>query len=213
MRSVRLAASLVIALSAIAFSAIGAARASAADTPVVAYSIASRGPVGADMATFAAAVRDAYGDPRGWSLGGAVRFRRVASGGDFTLWLAAPDAMASFSNDCSPSWSCRVGRDVVINDARFRSGSPYWVGTIDDYRILLINHETGHWLGFDHDSCPGSGALAPIMMQQSKGVGACVGNPWPLQGERIAAARKFGVAVTFLVADGLPRARGFEPLP
>jgi hypothetical protein len=208
-RSVWPAACLVIGLAAIA----AAGRASAADTAVIAYSIATRGAVDADLPAFVDAARDAYGDPRGWSLGGAVRFRRVASGGGLVLWLVAPDEMRTFSQDCSATWSCRVGRDVVINDARFHGGSPYWTGALDDYRLLLINHETGHWLGFDHDACPSVGALAPVMMQQSKGVGVCVGNPWPLQRERVAAGRMLGVAVTFLVADDLPHARGFEPLP
>jgi len=210
MTSVRLAAAICFAAVTIA-----AGAPCTADNSVVEYSISTRGDVRADLPDFIAAVRDAYGDPRGWSLDGAVRFRRVRSGGDFELWLVAPDEMTSFSGDCSPVWSCRVGRDVVINDIRFRTGSPYWPGALDDYRILLINHETGHWLGFEHESCPGAGALAPVMMQQSKGVGICVGNAWPLQTERVAAERVLGVTVgaASLVGDDLPHARGFAPLP
>jgi hypothetical protein len=188
---------------------VGLAVPGAADQRVITYSIASRGDVGRDLGVLARVARDAYADPRGWSLGGALQFKRVDGGGDFVLWLASPDAMTMFSDECSPSWSCRVGRDVVINDARFREGSPYWHGSIDDYRILLVNHETGHWIGFDHDVCPGPGATAPVMMQQSKGVGDCIGNPWPLAAERVAAGRVLGI----VVAENPPHARGFTPLP
>lgn len=188
----------------------------AAAERVITYSLAQRGDVGADFSAFEAVTTAAYADPRGWSLGGAVQFRRVASGGDFVLWLASPEEMDTFSDDCSPSWSCRVGRDVVINDLRFRSGSPYWDGPLDDYRLLLVNHETGHWIGFDHDACAGDGEVAPIMMQQSKGVGACVGNPWPRDDERLAAARLLGVHTTAALAYSSfdpPHTRGFTALP
>jgi hypothetical protein len=181
---------------------------------VVEYSIAARGDVGQDLDAFVAAAAAAYADPRGWSLDGAVEFRRVKSGGDFVLWLASSDEMTSFSSGCSPLWSCRAGRDVVVNDLRFHDGSPYWSGALDDYRTLLINHETGHWIGFDHSTCQGSGDEAPVMMQQSKGVGDCVGNPWPLAGERLEAARMMRIAaLSGPESFDPPKTRGFEAVP
>lgn len=187
------------------------APAAAAPSRVVTYSIGIRGDVGQDLPAFLSAVDTAYADPRGWSLDGMVEFRRVASGGDLVLWLASPDAMTTFSSGCSPQWSCRVGRSVVINDARFRAGSPYWSGALADYRVLLVNHETGHWIGFDHATCSGAGDDAPVMMQQSKGVGDCVVNVWPLPGERLAAAKLLGVDPA--AAFDPPKTRGFSPLP
>jgi hypothetical protein len=158
------------------------------------YSIASRGAAHADMTAFAGKVAAIFADPRGWSLGGAVKFAAVARGGDFTVWLATPDVMNSFGGDCSSQWDCRSGRDVIINEARWETGSPRWPGPLDQYRIMIVNHETGHWLGLDHAACPKSGAPAPIMMQQSKGVGMCLPNPWPTQSEREAMLQKLGAA-------------------
>jgi len=139
------------------------------------------------MAAFANTIASIYSDRRGWALGGLVSFRAVARGGDFTVWLAAPSAMQSFGEGCSPQWDCRSGRDIIINDERWQTGSPKWPGSLGDYRTMIVNHETGHWLGFDHALCPAAGAPAPIMMQQSKGVGACLPNPWPTASEREAA--------------------------
>jgi hypothetical protein len=158
------------------------------------YSVASRGAVHADVGTFARKVAAVYADPRGWSLGGPVRFRAVAHGGNFTVWLATPDAMKSFGADCSAQWDCRSGRDVIINEARWEKGSPKWPGPLVDYRTMIVNHETGHWLGLDHAECPAIGVPAPIMMQQSKGVGACLPNPWPTQLERETVLRALELA-------------------
>ena len=115
-----------------------------------------------------------------------MQFRRVPRGGDFTLVLSEARLVPSFSSSCSATWSCRVGRYVIINQARWSHASPAWNAArrgLRDYRHLVVNHETGHWLGRGHVGCAGSGP-APVMMQQSKGTGGCSFNPWPLPGER-----------------------------
>jgi hypothetical protein len=154
------------------------------------FAVATRGPVGADVEAFAGTVGRVLADARGWVVDGRVRFTRVESGGDFTVWLAAASAMPSFGPPCHPRYSCRRGRNVVINEDRWTAGSEPWAGPLEEYRTMVVNHETGHWLGFGHASCGGSGRPAPVMMQQSKGTGACAPNPWPLPSEREAFARR-----------------------
>lgn len=151
----------------------------------VTYSVTTRGRITASVADFRRLAQQTYDDPRGWRWAG-VEFRRVPRGGDFTLVLASAAAVPSFSSQCSSTWSCRVGRHVIINQERWQHASPAWnrAGrSLRDYRHLVVNHETGHWLGQGHASCPPGGGPAPVMMQQSKGTGACRFNPWPLDWE------------------------------
>jgi hypothetical protein len=155
---------------------------------VLTYSLATRGSVGADAAGFPAAVAAVYADPRGW-LRSHRRFTRVAAGGDFTVVLAQASLVPSYSRGCSALYSCRVGRNVVLNADRWRAGARAFPGSLAQYRQMVLNHETGHWLGLGHASCPGRGRPAPVMQQQSKGMQGCVPNAWPLDRE-LAAVRR-----------------------
>lgn len=157
------------------------------------YEVRSRGHVTASPQTFAELAQQTYDDPRGWRASG-IRFVRVGAGGaratSMTLWLAEASELPHFSGECSSEWSCRVGRNVVINQDRWLGASPSWNaagGSLRDYRNMVVNHETGHFLGFHHVTCPRPGAPAPVMMQQSKGLAGCRFNPWPTSSE-IAAA-------------------------
>lgn len=151
----------------------------------VTYRVRTKGKITASVREFRRLTRQTFEDPRGWRVKG-VRFVPVARGGSFTLWLAAAGTVPSFSSGCSSAWSCRVGRNVIINQTRWRFASPAWNAarrSLRDYRHMVLNHETGHWLGKGHARCPGRGRLAPVMMQQSKGTQGCRFNPWPTAAE------------------------------
>lgn len=151
----------------------------------VTYLVDTRGRITANLARFARLAQQTYDDPRGWR-GLGVKFERVKRNGDFTLVLAQAAKVTSFSSVCSTMWSCRVGRFVIINQTRWKRASPAWTDygrSRRDYRHLVVNHEAGHWLGRAHLGCPGPGRLAPVMMQQSMGLGGCKANPWPTRSE------------------------------
>jgi hypothetical protein len=151
----------------------------------VTYRIETRGRITAGVKEFARQAAETYADPRGWRNAGVV-FKRVRGASDFSLVLAEASWLPRFSSTCSAQWSCRAGRYVVINQMRWLGASPSWRGAGNnnrDYRNHVVNHETGHWLRHGHLGCPGPGRLAPVMMQQSKGLDGCRHNPWPLGSE------------------------------
>ena len=182
---------LVVAL-AVWLTVAGAADARAA---TIEYEVSRAGTAQASFGEFGRIVDAVLDDPRGWSLSGAVRFRRVSEGGRFTVRLTDPRVVGSYTG-CSFYYSCRVGRYVMINDNRWRFATQSFRGRpLHHYRQMVINHEVGHALGFGHGTCPGAGLRAPVMQQQSKGLNGCVHNQWPLWGERRALARRLGVSV------------------
>ena len=151
----------------------------------VTYSVTTRGHITASVKKFARLAQQTFDDPRGWRARG-VQFRRVAGDGSFTLVLAEASTVPSFSSACSATYSCRVGRYVIINQTRWQEATPPWNAggqSLRDYRHMVVNHEVGHWLGKGHASCPGAGQRAPVMMQQSKGTDGCLFNPWPTAAE------------------------------
>jgi hypothetical protein len=122
----------------------------------------------------------------GWTRAGFA-FRRVPSEPvHFRVVLASP---AMTDRLCAPaltlgSYSCHNAGTVVINSWRWANGAASYAGDLARYRTYVVNHEVGHALGRGHLACPGGGMPAPVMMQQTKGVGACTANPWPLPYER-----------------------------
>ena len=165
--------------------------------PTIVYTYVVRGwDHASGLEAFAADAAQTLGDDRGWNLGGRIAFRRVASGGHFTLWLSAPAHLPSFSPVCTADWSCSVGPDVVINNRNWSNGTPAWNnagGSLRNYRHMVVNHEVGHWLGFGHAPCSGPGQLAPVTQQQSMGLQGCASNPWPRADERQRAAAARGL--------------------
>jgi hypothetical protein len=164
---------------------------------VITYEVRGRGNV-SDLAALADEAAAVYADARGWSLSGSIRFERVDTGGAFTLWLAADALMSTFGGACDVEWSCRNGRNVVINENRWLTASDSWNeagAPLATYRQMVLNHETGHWFGFGHGTCPGAGQPAPVMQQQSMTLAVCAPNPWPLPAERARLAGRRGVPV------------------
>ncbi len=124
--------------------------------------------------------------PRGWTHDPRTAFRLVSAGAphDLTVKIATPgtaDALcwAGIHQDTGGEYNCEVPGGVVVNLKRWVKGSPTFDGPIHDYRALIINHEMGHFLGHSHVTCAGPGQLAPVMMQQIKGLHGCVANAWP----------------------------------
>lgn len=161
----------------------------------VTYSVHSRGDVGADLDRFARQVRATLHDPRGWTLGGRIGFRRVDSGGDMHIVLASSSVVEAAADGCSHQYSCRVGKRILINEHRWVHGTRSWSKSLRAYRHYVINHEVGHFLGLSHRHCAKPDAPAPVMQQQSISLEGCRSNVWPRLSELRAAARHQDVSV------------------
>lgn len=150
------------------------------------YCVQANGVDGAMLGHFSQKISSTLSDARGWGMDGRIRFSQVNSGCSFNLVLAAASTLPAYSSACSIYWSCRVGSNVIINVDRWTGASDSWNqagGSLDEYQSMVINHEVGHWLGFDHWSCGGSGQQAPVMLQQSIDLQGCTFNAWPSAAE------------------------------
>ncbi|WYB32120.1 DUF3152 domain-containing protein [Streptomyces sp. SM1P] len=147
--------------------------------------------LGLDAGLFAEAVQKTLNDDRSWAHNGAMTFERISSGQpDFVITLASPGTTGD--------WCAKSGLDttvdnvscdsastdrVMINAYRWAQGAAtFGPDKLLPYRQMLINHEVGHRLGYNHVSCRTPGALAPVMQQQTKTLELegikCKPNPW-----------------------------------
>lgn len=153
---------------------------------VVTYDVTTRGVISASIAEFKQQANTTLNDGRGWSRLG-VSFQEVTVGGQFTLVLSEAAQVPSFSpGGCDAQYSCRAGRYVIINQDRWLGATSSWNeagGSLRDYRHMVVNHETGHWLGHGHQACTGAGNPAPVMQQQSISLQGCSFNAWPIASE------------------------------
>lgn len=144
---------------------------------------------GADIDAVEAAriVSQTLGDPRGWQTENRVRFRAVGPAAvrdgevDITIVIASPTQTDAL---CKPlrtngQVSCFNLRKAVLNSARWMLGVQSYGTELAAYRQYMVNHEVGHGLYHGHVECTGKGALAPIMLQQTKGLDGCRPNAWP----------------------------------
>lgn len=161
------------------------------------YCTSVRGVDASELAGLNAKLAAVFADRRGWSADGKVGFVYVESGCNFRVWLSAAAQVPSFSPIvCSAEWSCAVPPNVIINFDRWRGASAAWNqagGSLEDYRSMVINHETGHWLGFGHRNCGGAGQAAPVMQQQSIDLQGCTFNPWPTASEVASLKAAIGI--------------------
>ncbi|MEU6840739.1 DUF3152 domain-containing protein [Streptomyces sp. NPDC046716] len=151
--------------------------------------------LGLDGRLFAQAVQKTLNDKRSWAHNSARTFERISSGKpDFVITLASPGTTADWcaksgldTTEDNVSCDSAATERVMINAYRWAQGSKTYDdvlhgGAIHPYRQMLINHEVGHRLGYNHVTCSQDGALAPVMQQQTKFLSfdgiTCKPNPW-----------------------------------
>ena len=112
-------------------------------------------------------------DPDGWAQ--FYEFK-VGTGGKH-IRLCKPKTIKSVGCE-EDHLSCATlgGTDIWLNADRWLHGSKASKLPLSDYRQYMVTHEMGHSLGHNHAKCPGKGHPAPLMMQQTLGIGECSPN-------------------------------------
>jgi hypothetical protein len=133
------------------------------------------------------------------SVDSDVRYPAAQFAREIAIYLADPDGWGQFYDFvedrsgkhirlCSPhtvkregceddALSCAIlgGNMIWLNANRWMHGSKASKLSLEQYRQYMVTHEMGHSLGYEHVKCPGSGP-APLMMQQTLGIGKCTPN-------------------------------------
>jgi hypothetical protein len=150
---------------------------------LIRYDVRVEDGLSIDPDSAAVLIQGVLDDPRSWRGTGRWRFELTPVGQSARLhaYIATPKTTDRL---CAPyltrgEVSCQNGNRVVLNAKRWLLGVDSYRSDLTNYRRYLVNHEFGHALGKHHVECPGPGRLAPVMMQQTKGLGACRKNPWP----------------------------------
>lgn len=130
-----------------------------------------------DPHQFATEIAVYLADPDGW-LSRGVTFTHVghASKADTVIHLTPVSQMKSIGCDAALSCAEFNGRQIHLNAKRWGEGAPPSGLRLEAYRQYMVTHEMGHILGYDHTRCPGKGVPAPIMIQQTMGIGQCKPN-------------------------------------
>ncbi|MBW3084507.1 hypothetical protein KEM60_00695 [Austwickia sp. TVS 96-490-7B] len=156
------------------------------------YTVEAEEEAGVDEQEFTRIVREVLTDRRGWETQDDVHFVNVspehAEDGehiDFRITLASPQTVDQM---CAPMTtegqvSCRNGDRVALNTRRWTEGVQFYPDDVAHYRIYMINHEVGHAIGHGHQTCPGAGQQAPVMLQQTLGLQGCQAYPWAVPGQ------------------------------
>lgn len=151
--------------------------------------------------SFAKFVDSTLANRRSWIGDGKVSFRRIDSGEpDLRISLSSTNTareLCGYQIKLETSCFYPPTKRVTLNEARWVRGALSYQGDDMGYRQYLVNHETGHGIGYEsHQPCKEDGALAPIMMQQTFGTAnreimaldpdmqanpalVCRPNPWP----------------------------------
>lgn len=157
---------------------------------------------------FAAMVDATLSNPKSWTANPEISFEHVdpatlpeGTEPDLRFQLST---LTTTHEVCGNSYqletSCYmpIGNRIILNEARWIRGALPFNGDLGGYRQYMINHETGHGIGYaSHQACSQDGGLAPIMMQQTLSLNnrqlhdlnpqevygtddkTCLPNPWP----------------------------------
>ena len=125
--------------------------------PLITYTYCVDATAGSSSGLIPAAAA-ALGTGGAWTLGGRVHYVLSSSKCNMRLQVGSPSALAALDPACTHQTSCRIHNDLAIASGSWANRPTAGTGDVTSYRLDLINHVVGQWLGFDHPGC-GAGAI------------------------------------------------------
>lgn len=159
--------------------------------PLISYGYCVKSDRQQDTEALRDKVTATVGQTGGWSLGGRLKFTSVEAGCNFTVELVSAQRMKDIEPGCAGRTTCQTGNELLINGESWQVVPDSWKSGLEAYRAEMINHEIGHWLGFDHASCSRQTA-APVLSAPALMVSGCSPNwyavPTEVQGTKLLSA-------------------------
>jgi hypothetical protein len=126
-----------------------------------------------EAAAVGARAEAVFGDGAGWGMGGRLSWLRVSAGCNVTVKLVKANDMSRVDENCKGQSTCQVGNTIALSVSAWGTAPATWQGGLDGYRGEMINHEIGHWLGFEHSSCKATPGTEPILQSPTVVIGGC----------------------------------------
>jgi hypothetical protein len=146
--------------------------ASSQHLPLYSYTYCAKGYNDKSTGELKAQAASNFADPNGWNIGGRLKFSLQANSCMFYLRLAPQKDIAGVGPECEKQTTCLSGSTLIIAAESWSDAPGGWKGGLAAYRAELINHEVGHWLGFEHASCSQATAK-PILEAPTVILGGC----------------------------------------
>lgn len=122
-------------------------------------------------------------DARSWAKEGYT-VAEVPSGAQLHIFILSGNTLAEkcHKNGLNKDGGCVEGRNIYISAQRWAQGDESFIkrgGTLDEYRIYLINRQFGLVLGKGDVQCTEAGRISPVMHPQTESASPCKANGWP----------------------------------
>ena len=137
---------------------------------LIRYTTSVDSDVDYDPRQFAKEVAIYLADPEGWA-----QWHTFVVGKGKTIRLSSRKTMKT-EGCVDDRLSCAIlgGNEIWLSAHRWIHGAAPSKLPLERYRQYMVTHEMGHSLGYEHVQC--TSGPAPVMMQQTLGIGKCSPN-------------------------------------
>ena len=136
---------------------------------LIRYTTSVDSDVDYDPRQFAEEIAIYLADPEGWA-----QLHTFVVGKGKRIRLSSPHTLKKECQDDMLSCAMLGGNEIWLNSNRWIHGAAPSKLPLERYRQYMVSHEMGHSLGYDHVQC--TSGPAPVMMQQTLGIGKCSPN-------------------------------------